>query len=334
MLQYRVKKEMDRQTDDVELIDIINVLYKWKKTIILGTLFCIVVAGVGSYILPNVYRIATVLEIGYIELRDGSMNQIENPVALVEKIKGKMYDEEIREILHFNSKNFPKLKIVNPRNTDLVKISIESSDRDRAVAILKALRDVILNDHSEILEIEKIMIKNDIQVIENSIKLINQEKETVEQQLKLIQESKEQLTKQMEEVVLRISELDQDNANNSKINNPDGTLRLLLFQLQESSKLNLREEMTLKSEINLKNNGLMNLNLNKEKLKVQLQKMRGTKVIKKIHYPDSPIRPKKGLNVVLAGVVGLFVFIFISFLLEYFSGIRKSELKEVNGARQ
>ena len=75
------------QTDEIVLIDYINVLCKWKKLIILGTLSCMIVAGVVSFLLPPVYRISTIIQIGSIRKDNGENTVLENPLALVEKIR-------------------------------------------------------------------------------------------------------------------------------------------------------------------------------------------------------------------------------------------------------
>lgn len=187
-------EEKVNQVEDVELIDIIRVLYKWKTTIILGTLSCMLVAGIVSYFLPKVYRVSTLLEIGVLEQSGGIITKIENPLTLIEKVKGKIYDEKIRERLQINKKVYPNLKIENPKDTELIKISIESSDREQAVAVLHTLSDLILEEH-----------------------------------FKLLHKRKEILKRQMEELDTIISELDQAKSSINKKTNPQNALNLLLI---------------------------------------------------------------------------------------------------------
>lgn len=50
-----------QENDEVELIDLITVLCNWKKTIILGTIGLMLVTGIVSFLLPSVYRAATII---------------------------------------------------------------------------------------------------------------------------------------------------------------------------------------------------------------------------------------------------------------------------------
>jgi uncharacterized protein involved in exopolysaccharide biosynthesis len=207
-------EEKVNQVEDVELIDIIRVLYKWKTTIILGTLSCMLVAGIVSYFLPKVYRVSTLLEIGVLEQSGGIITKIENPLTLIEKVKGKIYDEKIRERLQINKKVYPNLKIENPKDTELIKISIESSDREQAVAVLHTLSDLILEEH-----------------------------------FKLLHKRKEILKRQMEELDTIISELDQAKSSINKKTNPDNALNLLLIsnEIQQNRTYYLQLQDRLKA---------------------------------------------------------------------------------------
>lgn len=43
--------------DEIELIDYSRVLWKWKWLIIVGSVVCMVVTGVISFRMPNVYKV-------------------------------------------------------------------------------------------------------------------------------------------------------------------------------------------------------------------------------------------------------------------------------------
>jgi uncharacterized protein involved in exopolysaccharide biosynthesis len=51
-------------------------------------------------------------------------------------------------------------------------------------------------------------------------------------------------------------------------------------------------------------------------------------VVKSPQASRSPIKPKTRLNVMLAGVVGLFLTVFLSFFVEYISKYRNREADE------
>jgi uncharacterized protein involved in exopolysaccharide biosynthesis len=56
------------EEDTIELIDYLRVVWKRKGLIIIGTLLCMVVAGVVSVMQPKTYRATSVIEIGTLTL--------------------------------------------------------------------------------------------------------------------------------------------------------------------------------------------------------------------------------------------------------------------------
>ena len=164
-------------TDEIDLIDYIHVLCKWKKLIIFGTLSCMLIAGIVSFLLSPVYRTNTIIEIGTTEKDGGNLLMIEDPLTLVEKIKGGAYDEKIRKELNIKESDYPEIKVNNPKSTALIEFNIESSKRDRDQKILESMDNLILKDHSDLVQIEKYNLSNRIKEIENNTALVNQEKQ-------------------------------------------------------------------------------------------------------------------------------------------------------------
>ena len=56
-----VSKQAEYPEDEIELIDLLRVIWKWKYLIIGGTLVCAIAAMVISSIMPKIYRIETVI---------------------------------------------------------------------------------------------------------------------------------------------------------------------------------------------------------------------------------------------------------------------------------
>lgn len=329
MAVNRVENQHAEQTDEIDLMDYINVLWKWKKLIIIGTLLCMLIAGIVSFLLPPIYRVNTIIEIGTTGV------VIENPLSLLEKIKGGVYDEKIREELNIKEADYPEIKLDNPNNTALIGINIESSKRDQSQNILEAMDELILKEHSDLIRIEKYNFSNKIKEIENNLILVNQEKTGLKNQLQLNKKNKEQIKKQIEEITSKISELEREKTKVDLKANPDSTLSLLLFsneiqenrryfnQLQDRLNIDLeKEEENLKSQLNAEENALNSLMLQKDKLNAQLVAFRDTRIVKKAGYHEKPVRPNKKQNIIMAGIAGFMVFIFIAFIMEYLKGIK------------
>jgi len=52
-------------------------------------------------------------------------------------------------------------------------------------------------------------------------------------------------------------------------------------------------------------------------IKEDLMNYQGFKVIDPAIEPNAPIKPNKKLNILIAGVLGLFIGIFVAFFLEF-----------------
>ncbi len=59
-----VRSQTDYPEDEIELIDLLRVIWKWKYLIIGGTLVCAIAAMVISSIMPKIYRIETIIRPG------------------------------------------------------------------------------------------------------------------------------------------------------------------------------------------------------------------------------------------------------------------------------
>ena len=59
-----VRNQTDYPEDEIELIDLLRVVWKWKYLIIGGTLVCAIAAMVISLVMPKIYRIETIIRPG------------------------------------------------------------------------------------------------------------------------------------------------------------------------------------------------------------------------------------------------------------------------------
>ncbi len=327
------------ENDEVELIDLITVLCNWKKTIILGTVGLMLVTGIVSFLLPPVYRAATIIEIGSVEEKENQRRLIEEPVALVEKVKGQVYDEAIRTRLNISESDYPEIKVMTPKGTSLVEITIDTPKKVRALKVLQVLDELILKEHSEIIRLEKFNIQKRIEDKANEINLVNQIKKSISEKLKLVKKGKEQLVKQIDEVSVRIAELEKEKSRMDGRANPDNTLSLLLFsnEIQENrryyhelqDRLNIgleKEARGLLDELTQQDKNLKTLLLYKEGLETQLEAFRDTRIARKPTYGAKPVKPKKKLNVIIAGVTGFTILVFAAFFMTYLQEARKSRI--------
>jgi LPS O-antigen subunit length determinant protein (WzzB/FepE family) len=308
----------EEQTDEIELIDIIRVLWKRKKLIIFITfLFALVSVGV-SLILPKVYVVATIIEPGVRPIADVNGQIVDevpvvSPDSLRETISGGAYDGQIQKKLNITGEDFPEIKASIPKNTTLVNVSIESSNPDRALAVLNELVGQVGTDIQGKLENEK---KN----IENEIALEKIKNQAVTEKIALVKN-------QVSETTIKIQQLEKERQKSMAARSEDAMSVLLysneiqnqqiyLNSLQE--KLKDLETETLTSAIKIEN------------LHLKLNMVKSTRLVKPPTIPEKPIKPKKPLIVALAGVLGLMGSMMLAFLLEYLERSGGVRLREEN----
>ena len=340
-----------------------KVLLKRKKLILGCFLVFAIGAGVISFLLPKVYKIDTSLEVGRIEKATQFIPErlAESPTQLVGKIEGDVYGIKIREKLQIPEDEWPKIKVENPKGTNLVTRAIESSEPEKAKQILEEGDRLILADHQEIIEVRKgLLEKNiktaegkiklveaDIQRIENKIKSTEEDIQTTRNKIKPVENDIERINtkiagaeEEKESLEDKVSALQQqliyeqtpgtqfalfdakEKLANKKQEIEDLYLRINSlkrtiedYNLQISSLQRTMEDYN--SQINSQKTTIENLNAQIDSLKATLEEIRPTEVVKKPTISEQPVKPKKKLNIVIGGVLGLFIGVFLAFGKEW-----------------
>jgi capsular polysaccharide biosynthesis protein len=294
------------QEDEIELIDIFRILWKRRKLILLGTLLLTIGAAGICLLLPKVYEVSTIIEPGIRPIADVN-GQIVNempvitPEALKESILGGAYDGRIQKKLNIASQDYPNIKVVTPKNTLLVKISIESSKPEQALAILNELVSQAGSDIQEKLESEKNKIAGEIKLAQINDHSLVEKIKLVEKQLTVITVKMQDLEKNRQKsLALRSTDAMSVLLYSNEIQNQ----QIYLNSLQE--KLKDFEAEALESVVKTDN------------LRLKLSLIKGTSLTKPPSIPEKPIKPKKPLIVALAFSLGLMGSMLLVFLLEYF----------------
>ncbi|MBW2251217.1 MAG: hypothetical protein JRF60_11460, partial [Deltaproteobacteria bacterium] len=109
--------------DEIELIDILRVIWKWKNLILLGTVFCGVLAAIISLNMEKIYSIDMVLRPGILSIEEGGKNvYIDSPQNIKALIESGMFDNDILDYLkNNNADNIPeelRFKVTIPKLSD------------------------------------------------------------------------------------------------------------------------------------------------------------------------------------------------------------------------
>jgi len=160
---------MPENNDEINLRDYIKVIIKRKWLIVGIALGAAILAATLSFLTPKSYEADTILEIGKI-----GTSPIEPPSQLVEKIQNGSYNKLIEKNL--NIENPPSIKAENPQNTNLVIISINSSNSDKANKILEELNKIILAEHQEKIDKKRAEIEENIKNTQEELSLLETQK--------------------------------------------------------------------------------------------------------------------------------------------------------------
>jgi len=295
----------EEQTDEIELIDIIRVLWKRKKLIILIT-FLFTLGAVGAALtLPKVYEVSTIIEPGVRPIADANgqiVNEVPvvSPDAVKEAVLGGAYDVAIQKKLNISPEDYPELKVTLPKSTTLVKVAIESSEPDKAQAILDELVGQVGSDIQGQLENEKKKIENEMESVRIS------EKAVAEKILLL--------KKQLDETSKKIEDLENDRQKSMAGRSADA-MSVLLYSNEIQNQqiyLNNLQEKLMDLETSAKT-----FFVQMENIRLKLAMVKSTRLVKPPTISEKPSKPKKTLIVALAGVLGLMGSMMLAFLLEY-----------------
>jgi capsular polysaccharide biosynthesis protein len=294
------------QEEEIELIDIFRILWKRRKLILLGTFFLTIGAAGISLLLPKVYEVSTIIEPAIRPISDDNGQLINEmpvvtPDALRESILGGAYDGRIQKKLNITSTDYPKIRVVTPKNTLLVKITIESSKPEQALAILNELVSQAGNDIQEKLESEK-------NKVENEIRLAQINDHSLVEKIKLFEKQLTIITSKMQDL--------EKNRQKSLASRPTDAMSVLLYSNEIQNQqiyLNSLQEKLKNVEVDA-----LESVVKTDNLRLKLSLIKSTSLTKPPSIPEKPVKPKKALIVALVFSLGLIGTMLLAFLQEYF----------------
>ena len=108
--------------EEVDLMDYLKVVWKWKYLIIIGTVVCAAIAGVVSLSLPKVYETTEVIEIGKVV---GS--SLTNVKAVKSIMESESFADEVIHTLNLNENPrhlLERIKVQVTNGTNMLKICL------------------------------------------------------------------------------------------------------------------------------------------------------------------------------------------------------------------
>jgi uncharacterized protein involved in exopolysaccharide biosynthesis len=277
---------------EVELTDIVKVLWKWKYFILIGTLVCIVITVIiGSY-RPKIYRGQTVVQPEKIYTARGEIIEIDTPHNIKMIISQVIIKDKLHESITQLAKDLEqpvKFNVRIPRNTSFIEITCESSDKKAGLTILGLLIEALNAFYAD--SLKYFFAENEItlQVLKSRLLTLNSQKRSTLNRIKELQDLR--LTFNTENnhkeknLVIDILEIIED-------------YETKLVEIDQKKATTIEE---IKSTESFKNN------------------FKPIKTIKESRFRKTPIKPNLFTNVVVSGVAGFLFITFIAFFLDYLS---------------
>jgi LPS O-antigen subunit length determinant protein (WzzB/FepE family) len=332
-----VRNQADDVEDEIELIDLFRVVWKWKYLITGGTIVCAIAALVISLMLPKIYRIETLMQPGVLRINeDGSSVFIDTPDNIKALIENGIFDFKILSNLNNSMgsdvSNALNIKVTLARSSNSLKIYYETSQIDRGIEILDLLGKFLTEEYSSYVKFFQNEIEKKLNIARAEIQKNKSIKQSNEKNIYNIE-------KRIHELETGIVFVNENTAYLYKERN-----RLLLKDKDESNILTaILYSNTIQQNLQLENkykNDIKDLKFEKEtelqniselENMIQMQRaeidnleykknnIQNIRIMMKPHSSPNPIKPKKMINVILAVFVGIFAMIFLAFLLEYIS---------------
>lgn len=312
--------------ENTELIEYLRVFWKWKLLIILVTLVCAVTSGVVSFVLPKIYQSSTILEVGRAPRHRGTDREQIEPIEDIESISEVLQSDEIlskikeKLNLHTTLERIRALLDVEPilgkyigsrLQARLIKITFEDQNPQLAVDVLNTLSDSLIEQHLQEYQASIESLDEEMNNSQDEINLQDDYQKVVREEIKVAE-------KAIAETKDELSQLSLKNMS---------PLEVLFLR----TTLGDREDRIADFRRELKDVELSIQHLKNEV--VYLEYMRAvsenTKVRDKAIKSDTPIKPRKKLNIIVGGVLGLVVAIMLAFFFEYLQTVRMRKREEV-----
>lgn len=270
--------------EEIDLRDLLLVLWRYRKMILGIFLAAVITAAVVSFLLPPVYEIKSTISLGTISIQGTSTNQpapILSPAVAKEMLLG---DDLFREAVEDAGLNLSDPLIRSCKEG----LKVETVKDTNLVQITMETRDPAKG--------REILDKMVAIFARKGGEGFNKQRELTESELKRVKADLADVEKNI-------------NSTKDALTALAGAANGLTADLQRARLLDALSRFQDQREMLLDK---------KLSLEQSLSSSQGIEVIEKPAIPTAPVRPRKKLNIAVAGVLGLMVGVFAAFTLDYF----------------
>jgi uncharacterized protein involved in exopolysaccharide biosynthesis len=237
------------EKNEIEFIDFLQVIWKKRVLIVVGTVLCMIIAGVVSFLLKPVYEIDAIIQPGkfFLENQQGNFDEVivEPPQQIADKVNHESYVALIAQKLGVPEDEVPEIEAKFIEDTLLTRLWIRNDDVPKSKRALSALIDFLKEDVDtkidvEIDNIDTAIKSNESHITANEISIdskniqkarITKEIAKLNNKLQIIENRKKEIQTEMKEVKDRIGSLEKEQMATLKKENKSETeaLGLLLY---------------------------------------------------------------------------------------------------------
>jgi len=282
--------------DEIELIDLIRILYKRRRMILMCTVLATLLALGTSLLLPPKYNVSFLLELGH----DEQGQAIVSPQAVKVAIENDAYGAALRKQLSLNAQEKFKFSIQTPKNTELLYVAYTTSHPDLGLKLLQQLLQLIEVDVEKKLEQKKGRIANEIS-------LARLKQDSFKQKIDL-------LTTQIKQQKQSVEDLNKTRQGLFTGSNSD-PIALLLYSNEIKNCYEYLNQ--LNDKLTEKRSEVMEVQVEIAMLRTTLDNLQSLYAYKKPTISEKPVSPKKALIVAVGFLLGLGSSVLWAFWREY-----------------
>jgi uncharacterized protein involved in exopolysaccharide biosynthesis len=339
-VEYKYESE-----DEFELMDLFNAISKRKWLIIIPTLFLIFIAGIYSFLKTPVWNVESLIQPAKFIIQTTGWQFEEVLVLPPEQIAGQINEKSYNHLLvaelNLDIQKFPEIKAGTLDNTSLIRVITKETNVSKAKSIQLALFKHIKSELDKKVDVEMKNIESQIKSQEINKSKIKEEIKVLGNKLSIIDKRKNEIEKALVETRERVELLENEQkANLNKQNWTTGeALGMLLYSneiqqslrylnnLNESLSQKKLEEEDIKNRIEDQQKNIEQIENRIENLRQQKTRIDYTLLIKEPTSSVDPVAPKKIFNIVIAGFLGIFIFTFVVFFIEYIQNQKTTNTK-------
>lgn len=327
--------KIEHYEDEIELIDILRVLWKWKYFIITGTIVFGLSAAIISFKMVKIYSIDMVVRPGILKLGEGGNDiYIDSPQNIKDLIDSGTYNNNILNYLNDTRKGpVPKelyFKVTIPNKSNTVNVRYKTANINQGMIIQNRLSKLLAETYSKkiqyfkneydtkqsLLKNEIVSNRNAIQYHKRNVKNIEKRIDDLVHEIELVKKNAIDLVEERNKTVPK--NLKENNILSTLVyaNSIQQSLQLLNYYQNEIDNYKKNKEDELQ-KINEKEHSIDKNSIDKKSLQIKKDNIQNIQLIHAPKRSAYPIKPKILLIVSSAIILGLFLTIFVSFLLEY-----------------